>query len=127
MSNNAFPYEVVATNYSPIQPHTGLADQYFETVRPSREPAPEKLLMIAVLADAVTCFQKYLFAKRRRAKSVFQEAQDWIFSDNENPLFSYRNICEILDIDFQRLREGLMEWKRRQIEEDSKRRVARFN
>jgi hypothetical protein len=100
------------TQYSPIQPTND--DQYLETVRPGSKLGPEKSLMIAVLGDAVTCFQKHVFARTRGAKTIIRETEDWIFSDDEKSLFSYRNVCETLDIDYQRLREGLMEWMRRQ-------------
>jgi hypothetical protein len=103
-----------------------IADEYFET-GPSNELEPEQNLMLAVLQDAVMRFQKYLFAKTDEANLAFREAEDWILDDDEKWLFSYRNVCETLDIDFQRLRQVLMQWKRRQLEEHSKRSRAQFN
>ena len=36
---------------------------------------PEERLMFAVLTDAIECFQKYIFAKRRRFRSLLNDAR----------------------------------------------------
>lgn len=112
-----------ASEYSPFQPDEVLA-YHFEALRQTTELGPEKSIMLAVLEDAVACFQKNLFAKSKKARAVFQEAEDWILDDDESTLFSFQNICEILGIDPQWLREGLMEWKRRKLKERSRYRDA---
>lgn len=58
---------------------------------------------------------------------AFQKAESWIVDEDEKALFSCTNVCETLGFDLQRLREGLTEWKRRKLEEHSKRRSARLN
>jgi hypothetical protein len=63
--------------------------------------------MFAVLADAVACFQKYLFARDRRRKALFQNAEDWMLEEDSDGLFSFQNSCEILGINVAYLREGL--------------------
>src|SRR5262245_14813687 len=67
--------------------------------------------MLAVLADAIECFQKYVFAANEREKKAFQEAQDWIFEKNNDWLFSFDNICEALQLTPDYLRQGLLRWK----------------
>ena len=34
--------------------------------------------MLAILEDAIACFQKYVFAADAKGKALFQEAEDWI-------------------------------------------------
>ena len=44
----------------------------------------EKELMMAVLRDAVECFQTYILATKQREKRLFQEAEDWILEKNSD-------------------------------------------
>jgi len=93
-----------------FQPDTLITAQYFETIcrRPNLEPAES--LMLAVLEDAVFCFQRNLFAQTRDKKALFQEAEDWILEEGSDWLFSFENICEALGINATYLRKGLMDW-----------------
>ncbi len=45
-----------------FQPDTLLPDQYLDTFRRKLHLEPEKKLMLAILEDAVACFQKYLLS-----------------------------------------------------------------
>ena len=49
-----------------FQPDTLLPAQYFGTFRSKTRLEPEKSLLLAVLEDAVICFQKYLFTRDRK-------------------------------------------------------------
>ncbi|HET8562389.1 MAG TPA: hypothetical protein VFM35_00820, partial [Candidatus Binatia bacterium] len=46
-----------------FQPDTLLPDQFLETFRRKSHLEPEKKLMLAVLEDAIACYQKYIFAR----------------------------------------------------------------
>jgi hypothetical protein len=50
-----------------FQPDELLPAQYYERYKKA-EAIPEKLLMLAILEDAVCCFQKYLLARDTRGK-----------------------------------------------------------
>jgi len=108
-----------------FQPDSILAPQFFATLR---RQAPSKKgewqLLIAVLEDAVFCFQKYLFAKDSHGKRLFREASDWMMNpslsqrfgrDNESPSFSFEYICEVLGLDPDYLRRGLRSWTEQQV------------
>lgn len=82
-------------------------ERLFKKTRREKEEA----LMLAVLADAIECFQKYVFADNEREKKAFQEAQDWILEKNDDWLFSFDNICEALQLTPDYLRQGLLRWK----------------
>jgi hypothetical protein len=79
----------------------------------------EKELMMAVLQDAVECFQTYVLSKRPREKRLFQEAEDWILEKNSDWFFSFENICEILELDPDYIRQGLICWKEAKRKIDS--------
>ena len=94
-----------------FQLDTLLPVQYFETFRRRVPIEPEKQLMLAVLADALTCFQKYLAARKRKGKNLFRDADEWIFGEDDDHLFSFENICEVIGLDPQYVRQLLARWK----------------
>jgi hypothetical protein len=71
----------------------------------------EERLMLAVLQDAVECFQEYVLAQEVREKKLFQDAQDWILEKNTEWPFSFENICEALQLNPDYIRRGLLVWK----------------
>jgi hypothetical protein len=73
--------------------------------------------MLAVLEDAVACFQKHLFAQNRKKRMLFDEAEDWICNQNSEHVFSFDNICAALKFNPQYVREGLLRWKARKLAE----------
>jgi hypothetical protein len=67
--------------------------------------------MFAVLTDAIECFQKYLGANGRRRRNLFAEADAWICSRDSSSPYSFEQICEVLHINPNYLRLGLMQWR----------------
>ena len=55
-----------------------LVAQYFETLRRKTLFEPEKRLMLAILEDAINCFQDNLLAQDVRNSRLFHEAEEWI-------------------------------------------------
>ena len=94
-----------------FQPDTLLSEQYQETHRRKTHLEPEKALMLAILDDAVACFQKYVTAQRPKEKVLFQDAEEWFMEKDSDWFFSFENICESLGLDPNYLRKGLMQWK----------------
>jgi hypothetical protein len=94
-----------------FQPDTLLPDQYFETFRRKFHLEPEKKLMLAILEDAVACFQKYIFARDGKGKALFREAEEWVEGRNADGIFSFDSVCEMLSFDPAYLRGGLISWK----------------
>jgi hypothetical protein len=72
----------------------------------------EEALILAVLEDAIACFQKYVLTQNQREMKVFEEAEQWILEKNSDWLFSFESICEILQLHPDYLRQGLMRWKK---------------
>ena len=93
-----------------FQPDTLIPDQYFETFRRKRLE-PEKQLMLAVLEDAVWCFQDNVMARSGKRKKLFDEAEEWILEENSDWLFSFESTCEVLGFNPQYVRQGLLRWK----------------
>ena len=98
-----------------FQPDTLLAEQYLETYRRKTHLEPEKRLMLAILEDAVACFQKYVSAQRPKEKALFKEVEEWFMEKDSDCFFSFENICESLGLDPDYLRKGLVQWKEGQV------------
>ena len=103
-----------------FQPDTLLTEQYLETCRRKTHLEPEKRLMLAILDDAVACFQKYVTAQRPRETALFQEVEEWFMEKDSDCFFSFENICESLGLDPDYLRKGLVQWKEGQVRTKAK-------
>jgi hypothetical protein len=68
-------------------------------------------LMLAVLLDAVECFQKYALLDDEYATRLFRETEMWVLEENREWPFSFISICEAFEINPQYLRQGLLHWK----------------
>ncbi len=61
-----------------FQPDTFLPPQYLDTVCRKTNLEAEQELMLVILEDAVTCFQKYFAARDKIETKLFREAEEWI-------------------------------------------------
>ena len=95
-----------------FQPDTVSPAQYLETVRRKTHLEAEQELMLAVLEDAVTCFQGYFAARDKKEARRFREAEDWILQqDKSDWLLPFDNVCETLGLAPGYIREGLLRWR----------------
>jgi hypothetical protein len=72
---------------------------------------PEKLLMLAVLEEAIATFQRHAADTGRRGRRLFHEAEAWLLSEEREWPCSFRNICDALGLDVGYLRGGLTRWR----------------
>jgi len=103
-----------------FQPDTLLPAQYLETFRRKSYLEPEKRLMLAVLEDAIACFQKYVCARDGKGMALFREAEGWILEEKNDFLFSSGNACEVLGFNPRYIRQGLLRWKERRLAAQAK-------
>ena len=109
--NNEASLSVEEKVASLFQQDTLLPAQYFDTFRRKSHLESEKRLMLAVLEDSIMCFQKYAGARDSRGKTLFTDAEEWIFAQNHDWLFSFESVCEALGFDPKYVRAGLKAWK----------------
>jgi hypothetical protein len=96
-----------------FEPDVLLPAQYFAAFRRSGGLERERLLMLAVLEDAIDCYQKYAHARDPRGNQLFEESKEWVTSSDRSWLFSFENICDTLEINADYVRRGLREWRER--------------
>ena len=72
----------------------------------------EQRLMVAVMKDAIDCFQSYALARSPWEQDLFKKEEEWFFSrkDRKEP-FPFEIICEALQLDPDYIRRGLLVWK----------------
>jgi hypothetical protein len=85
--------------------------QYRDTVERKLHLQAEKRLMLAILEDAIFCFQKYFRARSSKERRLFSDTETWILDSESCWIFSFDNVCESLNLDPRYIRRGLMEWK----------------
>jgi hypothetical protein len=96
-----------------FEPDVLLPAQYFAAFRREGGLERERMLMLAVLEDAIDCYQKYAHARDPRGRQMFDEASEWVSSGDRVWLFSFENICDTLEISAEYVRRGLREWRER--------------
>jgi hypothetical protein len=88
-----------------------LPAQYQETFQRTTHLEPEKTLMLAVLEDAILCFQRYAGARNGKTRRLFRDAEDWILEKESKWFFSFDQICLSLGFEPGYIRLGLMKEK----------------
>jgi hypothetical protein len=112
------PYERIGALF---QPDSLLSAHYFGTLRRKTLLEPEKRLMLAILEDAIHCFQDNLLTQNVRSRRLFEEAEEWIVEADGDWIFSFENICEALGFNPAYLREGLLRWMKNKLPKHRKR------
>ena len=92
-----------------------LVAQYFETLRRKTLFEPEKRLMLAILEDAINCFQDNLLAQDVRNSRLFHEAEEWIVEADSDGVFSFESIYEVLGFSPRYVRQGPLRWKEKRL------------
>ena len=101
-----------------------LSPQYLKAVYRKPDLEAKQKLMLAVLEDAVTCFQKHFVARNKIGMSLFREAKKWILLHGKGDwLFSFDYICETLDLNPGYIREGLLRWQDHRLRERDRDRI----
>jgi hypothetical protein len=73
--------------------------------------SPERALMLAILEDAIGCFQKYCRATRARPRRLARDAEHWICLHDWTSPCSFNRVCDALDLDPERIRSALLRMK----------------
>jgi|ERR1700677_3438038 hypothetical protein len=84
----------------------------FYPARPgSASVEPIIRLMAGVLIDAVRSFQSNFEARNAGRRQEFLEARLWIFDDRGTGPFSFRSVCDSLEVDPRGLRNWIVRWQ----------------
>ena len=85
------------------------SEQYRDIFRRSELLEPEKALLVALLEDGIHEYRKYFRAKNRDGQQRFRKAAEWLMAEDEEWIFSFVNACELLGLDPEYVRRGVLE------------------
>ncbi len=89
-----------------------------QAVHPAaRQRCGEVRLVAAVFEDALQCVIKNARARRGPRRRNFVEARDWFRNDSREWPFAFANVCDLLALDANAVREHierLVDYQRRQ-------------
>lgn len=72
-------------------------------------------LMWAILKDTLRCYHNYVDAQNVYGQRLFYDAERWIQSRDLTWPFSFENVCLVLGVDSDYLRNELRRWRRRRF------------
>ncbi|HYC57743.1 MAG TPA: hypothetical protein VEL28_22650 [Candidatus Binatia bacterium] len=90
-----------------FEPDALMPEQFFANLGRDAGGSNERGLMLAILRDAVECYQKYALSRDPRGRDLHDEAAEWIFSRDREWPFSFENICDVLGVSAGYIRAGL--------------------
>jgi hypothetical protein len=96
-----------------FQPDTLLGEDYAANFRRKLPLEPERTLLLAILEDGIRCYQENLCASGGKRRTLFEEARDWLFSDDAAWFCSFVSICTLLNLEPNYIRRGLHQWEAR--------------
>jgi hypothetical protein len=96
-----------------FQPDTLLGEDYAANFRRKIPLEPERILLLAILEDGVRCYQENLFVIGGKRRALFDEAKEWLFSDDAHWFCSFVSICTMLNLEPNYIRRGLRQWETR--------------
>lgn len=103
-----------------LEPDHMTPGQFAGMLRSSTWRDGEHRLLAAVLQDAIETFHKCAFSENAEKREQFAEVHRWVSDDSHHTLFAFNTICDILDLDSDCLREGLLLW----FEQNKKRPIS---
>ena len=83
--------------------------QFLDTFQRTNYQEPERVLMLAVLEDAIDCLQKHATCVAGKKKRLFDETIGWIRTEDDDWLFSFNNVCDTVGLNAGSLRRALLE------------------
>ena len=99
--------------HDPVFEEDGLNDYDYRAVVEREAPVePEKLLMTAIIKDALCCYKTNFGVQSTRKKIAWEDAEAWIFETDDDRFLSFESICGALGIHATGLRLGIARWRK---------------
>ena len=96
-------------SFESLTPDVALPDQFDDLWGRANRTEPEPRLAIAVLQLAVVDFCKFADARGGSEQLIYRKARNWILSADRSWPYSFANICEVIEVAPNNLREALLQ------------------
>ena len=93
----------LTADHNPILPAQFFAD-------PKKPSEPLQRLMLAVLLDAIRCYQSNFGSRSIRQRIEFHEARQWLFDGCSEGPFSLHSVCSVLGIEPRKVQGTVSDW-----------------
>lgn len=107
MSTLSLPLNDKQTKSESLAPAAVLPEQFYAPAQASASLHGELALMLAVLDDAIWCWQRQFATHGQRSRRLAREAERWFFSEDASWPFAFVNVCAALGLDPNYIRRGL--------------------
>jgi hypothetical protein len=77
---------------------------------PAPAANPYQRLLIAILEDAIRCYQSNFAVRNGPRRILFRETEEWVFDSDGAAFLSCSRVCESLGVNSVQLRRFLREW-----------------
>lgn len=91
-----------------LTPEAALPAQFHDIWHRTRAISAERSLVLSVMWQAIIDLRKHRFAKRRQHQRLYIEAYKWVASNDQSWEYSFVNLCELINLDPDRLRAELL-------------------
>jgi hypothetical protein len=92
-----------------------LPSQYFAPRRVTAEG--ERRLLLAVLEEAIVCYQRNFLARQSEGRRLFRQSAEWLWDEQAAGPFSFPAVCAVLGLEPDYLRRELRRWSARRLME----------
>ena len=82
-------------------------------------------LVIAILGDALNCYQRFILASKGRGRRLFLEAEQWLLEHDTVATISFQHVCDHLGVEADRLRKQLRRWRDQRLSASGSSRTLR--
>lgn len=86
----------------------------------------EQRLLFAILEEAIHSYQTYARAVRPRERKVYHEAEEWFESLDTEWLFSFENVCALLNLNADYVRRAMRRWKAEHVDAETRKRITQL-
>lgn len=93
----------LTADHSSVLPAQFFADR-------KKPPEPLERLMLAVLLDAIRCYQSKFGSRGVRQRIEFHEARQWLFDGWSEGPFSLHSVCSVLGIEPRMVQGTVSDW-----------------
>jgi hypothetical protein len=88
-----------------------LAAEEYQRIHRRHALSSEQDLMAAILEQGIADYRRYVFARDKKGRKFFLDAEAWISIDDHDWVFSFTNCCGVVGIEPSYLRRGLGRWQ----------------
>ena len=90
------------------------AEENAEAYRRAWALCGARRLLMALLLDALRCYQRGFLSQVHRKRRLFRETERWLMREGTGAAISFSEVCDGLGLDAERIQNRLRRWRAHQ-------------